>query len=309
VVKGLVEAARHDVQADVGRAGIGRAQRVELLDRAVCVDHDQRARQQPEPLGLARMAKHELDQLAEQADSGLLLGRVVPAVEDADQPVRVSVARRRRVPVRMRQEQVQSRGRELEQRLVGADRVVVGVNRAQDAGVAVLVFGRAQQVEATADRFEAVAAIRVHAVPPGRLGVPVEADADLDLKPLEDGQHRRVEQGPVGLHRHVHPGGHSGAERADQPVQPLRARHQGLSAVQDDFDRVQLVPLRVLGNAIDGLIRNRLAHSLRQRSPALIGHFIDVAIGARQITAAVDLHDVLPEGNRTMPRFPGHRHV
>jgi hypothetical protein len=43
----VVEAAGDDVQAGVGSAGIGGAERVELLDGAVSVDHDKRARQQP----------------------------------------------------------------------------------------------------------------------------------------------------------------------------------------------------------------------------------------------------------------------
>jgi len=45
--QGVVEAAGVDVQADVRGAGIGGAERVELLDSAVGVDHDDRARQQP----------------------------------------------------------------------------------------------------------------------------------------------------------------------------------------------------------------------------------------------------------------------
>src|SRR5690349_16230659 len=43
----VVEAAGADVQAGVGSTGIGGAERVELLDGAISVDHDKRTRQQP----------------------------------------------------------------------------------------------------------------------------------------------------------------------------------------------------------------------------------------------------------------------
>lgn len=45
--QGVVEAARVDVQAGVRGARIGGAERVELLDSAIGVDDDDRARQQP----------------------------------------------------------------------------------------------------------------------------------------------------------------------------------------------------------------------------------------------------------------------
>ncbi len=47
VVQHVVEAARGDVQAGVRGAGIGGTERVELLDRAIGVDHDDGARHKP----------------------------------------------------------------------------------------------------------------------------------------------------------------------------------------------------------------------------------------------------------------------
>jgi hypothetical protein len=94
VVKGVVEAGRHDFEAGVGCAWIGGAEGVELLDAAVGVDHEQRARQQTEPLHLARTAEYERDELAEKTDSRLLPRGRVPAFEDADQPVGVPSAGR-----------------------------------------------------------------------------------------------------------------------------------------------------------------------------------------------------------------------
>ena len=216
MVKGVVEVARHDIQASVGRTGISRAERIKLLDGAVCVDHDQRARQQPNPLHLTGPAKDELDDLAEEADPCLLPGRAVPALEDADQPVRIPVARRGESVVGVWQQQVQRRRGELQQRFVRAHRVVLDVDRAQDAAVAVQELRRPQQVKASGDRVEAVTAVRVAPVPPGRVGVPVQADADLDPQALEDGKHRTAEEGAVGLEGHVHPGRHGGTERTDE---------------------------------------------------------------------------------------------
>jgi hypothetical protein len=60
-----VEAVRHDIKAGVRGAGIGRAERVKLLDGAIGVHHDQRARQQPESFHFAGVPEDELDQLAE----------------------------------------------------------------------------------------------------------------------------------------------------------------------------------------------------------------------------------------------------
>jgi hypothetical protein len=278
VVKRAVEAAGRDVQAHVGGTGIGGAERVELLDRAVGVDHHQRAWQQPESLHLAGLAEYELDQLAEQADPCLLPRRGVPALEHADQPVSVPVARRGAAPVGVRQQQVNRRRGELQQRLVRAHRVVLDVDRAQDAAVAVTELWRPQQVEAVGDRVEAVAAIGVAPVPAGRLGVPVQADAYPDPQALQRGEHRTVKEGAVGLEAHVHLGGHVGPERTDQAGQPLRSREQRLAAVQDDVDAREAVLAGVLGDALDGLDGYGGAHPLGQPPPALVGHLIDVAV-------------------------------
>jgi hypothetical protein len=187
VLKRVVKTTRHDVQAHVGGARVGGAERVELLDRTVGVDHHQRARQQPEALHRAGAAEDKLDQLAEQADPGFLPWRGIPTVENADQPVRVPVAGRGAAPVGMRQEQVKGRRGKLQQRLVRAHRVVVDVNGAQDAAVAVAELRGLQPVKAVGHRVEAVAAAGVAAVPPGRLSIPVQADADPDAQVLQRG--------------------------------------------------------------------------------------------------------------------------
>jgi hypothetical protein len=106
-----------------------------LLDGAVGVDHDERARPQAQALDRARVTQHQLDKLGEQADPGLLLGRGVPALEHRDQPVGVAGAGRRATPVRVREQQVHGGRAELQQGLVGGERIVLHVDRAQDAAV------------------------------------------------------------------------------------------------------------------------------------------------------------------------------
>jgi hypothetical protein len=234
------------------------------------------------------MSEDELDELAEQADPGLLPWRVVPAIEDSDQPARVPGAGKAGATVGVWQQQVKRWGRELQQRLVRGHRIVLNVDRAQDAAVAVPEFRRLQLVKAPGDRVETAAAVTVTPVPPGRLGVTVEANAHLDPQALERGEHRPVQQRAVGLQGHVHLGGYGGAEHADEAGQPLRPREQRLAAVQDDIDARQAVPLRVLGNARDGLSDHRPAHPPWLLPPALIRHFIHVAVRARQITATMD---------------------
>lgn len=192
VIERVVEAVRRDVQASVGGPRVGGAERVQLLDGTIGVDDNDRARQQPQTLDRAVLAEHELDELAEHADPRFLPRRRIPPFEDADQPVRIPGARRRTVPVRVRQQQVERRRAELQERLIGGDRVVIDIDRAQDAAVAVTELRRPQQVQPNRDGTEAVAATGVAAVPPGSFGIAIEADADPDAGLLE-----HVQPGPV----------------------------------------------------------------------------------------------------------------
>jgi hypothetical protein len=185
-------------------------------------------------------------------------------------------------------QQVECRRSELKQPLVGAHRVVFDIDRAQDSAVAVLELRRSQQVEPVGDRVETVAAVCVEPVPPGRVRVPVQADTYLDPEVLERGEHWTVEEGPVGLEGHIHLGRHPGTEQSDEARQPLSPGEQGLAAVQDDVDAGEAVLTGVLGNALNGSVGHGGTHSLGQPTPALIRHFIDITVRARQIAATVD---------------------
>jgi hypothetical protein len=185
VVKGAIEY----VQAGTGGKGIGRVQRVELLNGSVGVDHDKRTRLQPESVCAALPAEDELDHLSEYADRGLLLGCGVPAFEDGDQPVRVAGTGRRAGPVRVGQQEIDSGRGELQQRLVGGYGIVSHIDRAQEAAVDSAEFGRVDQLKATGYVIEAIAATGITPVPSGGSGVAIQADSDADAECLEYLQH------------------------------------------------------------------------------------------------------------------------
>jgi hypothetical protein len=204
------------MQPGVGRAFVAGTQRVEFLDGAIGIHHHQGARQQPQAFDGTRLAEDELDELAEQPDAGFLARGAVPALEHADQPVGIAVAGRRFVPVGVRQQQVNRRRTELEQRLIHGDRVVADIDRAEYAGVAVTELRGREQVQRAGDIAETVAAIRVAAMPPGRVGIAVKADAYADSGALEDFEHRATQQSAIGLHGDVHARRHLVAQHCGQ---------------------------------------------------------------------------------------------
>lgn len=211
----------------------------------------------------------------------------------------------------MRQQEVNRRRAELQQRLIGGDGIVVDVDRAQDAAVALPELRRLQEIQAIGDRAEAIMAVGVAAVAAHRFGVTVQADTDLDMKALERLEHRPFEHGPVGLQRQVHLRRHPGRECLRQIGQPWRSRQQRLAAVKDDVNALQTVAFRVLGNALDGFLSYPTAHALRHLPPRLIRHLIDVAVRTRQITTTVDFQDELPERDGLVPggAYRGHVQV
>jgi hypothetical protein len=79
--------------------------------------------------------------------------------------------------------------------------------------------------------------------------------------------------------------------------------------VQDNIDAGEIMGFSVLGNALDGFVRHRLTHPLGHLTPTLICHFIDIAVSAGQIAAAMHFQDKLPERNRELSRRADHRYV
>jgi hypothetical protein len=123
----------------------------------------------------------------------------------------------------VREQEVDGGRIEFQQRLIGGDRIIPDVDRAQQTAVALVKVRRVKQGQPPGDGVEAVTAVGVAAIPPGGLGITVQADAHLDLEFPEDVKHLRVEQSPVGLHSHVHRGGHPCAELRNQLGQPARS--------------------------------------------------------------------------------------
>ena len=278
VTEGVVEAVRSDMQPGVGSARVAGTERVEFLDGAIGVHHHQGARQQPKALDGTRLAEDELDKLAEQPDARFLARGTVPALEHADQPVGVAGAWRRFIPVGVRQQQV-NRGRlERQQRLIHGDRVVADVDRAEYAAVAVTKLRGREKVQRAGDIVEAVAAIRVAAMPPRRVGVAVEADAYADPGALEDFKHRATQQSAIGLHGHVHPRRHLVAQRCGQFCQPFGACQERFTAVQDYVDARKVMPAGMLGYALHSRPRDGRAHPLWEPAPRLIRHLIHITI-------------------------------
>jgi hypothetical protein len=204
VLQRIVEGIIEYIQAGTGRKGIGRVQRVELLDGSVGIDHDERARLQPESVRTAPAAEDKLDHLTEHADRGLLLRCRVPAVEYGDQPVRVASTWWRVSPVRVGQEEIDRRRGELKQRFVSGHGVVSHIDRAQDAAVYFAEFGRIDQLKAAGHVIKAAGTTGIVPVPPGGFGVAIQADPDTDAELLEHLQHRAIEESAVSLYRKAH---------------------------------------------------------------------------------------------------------
>ncbi len=180
----LVEGVVEDIEPGIGGAWVSRAQRVELPDGSVGVDHDEGARRQAEPLHPAMPGESEprctvtpgedrLDHLSEQANPGLLLGGAVPSLEQRDQPVGVLPGRWRATPVRVRQQEIDHRGLVFQQGLVGGRGIVAHVDGAQDAAVDLAESGCGEAEETVGDVVEAVAAAGVAAMASGGFDVAI----------------------------------------------------------------------------------------------------------------------------------------
>jgi len=48
--------------------------------------------------------------------------------------------------------------------------------------------------------------------------------------------------------------------------------------MQNDIDDPEIVLFRMLGDALNRLARYRRAHALRQLTPTLVGHFVDITV-------------------------------
>jgi hypothetical protein len=139
-------------------------------------------------------------------------------------------------------------------------------------------------------------------------GVPVDADRDPDAPAGADLGDAVVEQKPVRLQAEPQPFAQQSSRDGREAVEALRAGQQGLAAVQDQADRGDGMRLDVLGDLGARGAEDLVGHEDGLIAPALIGRLVHVAVAAREVAAAVDLHDELVEGLRrpALRRQRGH---
>ena len=95
----------------------------------------------------------------------------------------------------------------------------------------------------------------------------------------------------------VHPGGQCGADGGGLCQQRCGAGEQRFAAVQIDPDLAQPVGAGVFGDALGGLLHGGGRDRRRAGAPAAVQPGVDVAVGAGEVAAAVDLEHELPEGH------------
>lgn len=299
VAQHLVEGVAEDVEAGLGRAVVGRLQGVHLLDRPVGL-HDHRfERRESQVLGRSRPAEQEGDARLEQADPCLASSGPPPAVEHRAEPVAVAlpvVVRRRGRPVAVRQEQVEGRRAQGEERVVRLHRVQGRVDDREDAGVG----GR----EAVGEQPDAPGG-GGPGRPSGVVDAPcvvaeqaaVEADADADAGGGHGVEAGRGEQRGVRLDRRVHRRavGDAGPDQGGEAGERVRPGQQGFAAVQDQGEVGGAVGARVLGDPGRGALQYGRGRRRGTVAPGVVGARVEVAVAAREVAAAVHFHDELAE--------------
>ena len=136
------------------------------------------------------------------------------------------------------------------------------------------------------------------AMPVVRVAVTVQADPHAYVQVVEQPQERGLEPDGVGLEADVDLGigADRGPDGVDHVRETLSAGEKGLTAVENEGDPTQLVPVDVLGDTAGDLVDDRARHASWTGPPALVCHFVHVAVVAGEIAATVDLEDELTEG-------------
>ena len=154
----------------------------------------------------------------------------------------------------MREQEVDGRGVPSDQRLVGRLGVVAEVDRAEQATEQMRVALAGQQLQRRAYVRVAAAAIGAAPVPVMSGGVTVQADPDVHVEPVEQVEERPVQADAVGLHGRLDPcTGDSSPYRCHRFFEEAGSGQQWLTAVQYQFDGIQLVRRDMLGDSLSGL--------------------------------------------------------
>ncbi len=316
MVQGVVEGVVEDVAPGGGRSGVGGLQGVDLLDGAVGVDDDGDDGRVAHRLGAGRHPEEQGDDLVEQPYGHGPFTGVEPEVEEADEPVAVGMRAlrggRERV-VGVRQQEIHRRGFEGGQRRVDLGRVGVRVDHAEDSRVG--VGTAAQHPQSGHGRRPGGAARVVDPAPVQCGGAAVQAHPDPYAGVGEPVHGALGEERAVGLHRGVNSAASATAvadrlaHRADLVDQMRDARQQRLTAVQIDLQGGESMGRGVLGDPGRGALHDVRRDPVGAVPPAAVGALVDVAVAAREIAAAVDLEDELPERHRPDPGPPQRRDV
>lgn len=128
----------------------------------------------------------------------------------------------------------------------------------------------------------------------------VQADADADVVPGQDGEPPLGEQGGVGLDGGVHGAAVRDpvADEAGEPGEGVHARQQRFTSVQDQGQSRQAVGAGVFADPRRGPLQDAGRGRGGAAAPGAVGALVEVAVAAGQVAAAVHLDDELPEGRR-----------
>ncbi|ESU47478.1 hypothetical protein P376_4544 [Streptomyces sp. HCCB10043] len=300
----LVEGVAEDVEPGGGGALVGALERVDLFQRPVGLDDDEVGGGEAQGLGEAGAAAQAGEHRGEHPD-GHGAARFRPAVEHGQEPCGVrggrSVrARRRLVPGGVRQQEVDERGFERGEGVVHGHRVVVDVDRAEQAEVQVAVALLAEQSDRSQHHRMAAAPVGVPAVAVVGGAVAVEGDPDPDVELVEEVEVTGAELDAVGVDPEVQLSDavQGRAELLADPAQSRGPCQERFPAVQDHCDGGKRMSGRMLGQT-PGCPGNCLVgDDFRSGQPALICMFVDVAVVAGEIAPAVHFENEFTEGDQ-----------
>lgn len=304
VGRDLVEGVVEDVEPGGGGALVGALERVDLFQLPVGLDDDEVGGGQAEGLGEAGAAVQAGEHGGEHPDGhGAALLR--PAVEDRQEPVGVrggrSVRPRGRVvPGGVRQQEVDERGFESGEGVVHGHRIVVDVDRAQQAEVQMAVALLAEQFDRSHHHRVAAASVGEEAVAVVGRAIAVERDPDADVELVEEVEITGAELDAVGVDPEVQLSDavQGRAELLADPSQSRGPRQERFPTVQDHCEGGKRMSRRMLGQA-PGSPGNRLVRDgLGACQPALVGMFIDITMITGQVAPAVHFQHEFAEGDQ-----------
>jgi hypothetical protein len=133
--------------------------------------------------------------------------------------------------------------------------------------------------------------------------IAVQADPDQYAQLVEEAQETVVEKRSVSLqvNGEFDPGIDGGTDGIHRITQVFRPGEQWFAAVEYHLELGEAVGSGVISDSRRHHVKGVDRHQPGSAAPALVGHFIHVAVVARQIAATMDLDDELPKWRRPPP--------